>query len=107
MCEKELISLEEIQKIHFNLSMRAFPEHNKLLPYTEEICVSTCMLSSFPHGLSNRQLFNGGDSTMINVLISKVQTLFLFLLLLINKRQIKCQLSLKVLTFCRYLKEMR
>lgn len=54
--------------------MRAFPEHNKLLPHTQEICVA-CMLSSFPHGLSNRQHVDGGDSTMINVLLSIFQSL--------------------------------
>lgn len=54
--------------------MRAFPEYNKLLPHTQEICVA-CMLSSFPHGLSNRQHVDGGDSTMINVLLSIFQSL--------------------------------
>lgn len=43
---------------------------------TQEICVTTCMLSSFPHALSNRRLF--GDSTMINALPSIFQSCGLF-----------------------------
>lgn len=43
---------------------------------TQEICVSACMLSSFPHALSNRRLF--GDSTMINALPSIFQSCCLF-----------------------------
>lgn len=43
---------------------------------TQEICVTACMLSSFPHALSNRRLF--GDSTMINALPSIFQSCGLF-----------------------------
>lgn len=43
--------------------------------HTQEMCVIACMLSSFPHGLSNRQHFDGGDSTMINVFLSIFQSL--------------------------------
>lgn len=41
----------------------------------QEIRVSSCKLSSFPHGLSNRQRTDAGDSTMINVLLSIFQCL--------------------------------
>lgn len=41
----------------------------------QEIRVSSSKLSSFPHGLSNRQRADAGDSTMINVPLSIFQRL--------------------------------
>lgn len=37
---------------------------------TQEMWGSACLLSSFPHDLSNIRHFNSSDSTVINVLIS-------------------------------------
>lgn len=80
LCEKyqQLIGLEEIQKNPFLASPQELSQRIMNLTastHTQEMCVSACMLSSFPHGLSNRRHFDGGDSTMINVLLSIFQPL--------------------------------
>lgn len=70
--------MEEIQKNPFLVSPRELSQSiiNCFHAHTEGIRVSVCMLSSFPHGLSNRRHVDGGDSTMIYVL-SIIQSLCL------------------------------
>lgn len=79
VCVKNISNLSawrRFRKSIFSFSTRALPEDNKYDSFhTQEICVSACMLSSFPHGLSNRWHFDGGDSTVINVLLSIFQSL--------------------------------
>lgn len=95
VCVKNISNLSawmRFKKSIFSSSTKAFPVDNKFdCLHTQAICVSACMLSSFPHGLSNRRHFDGGDSTMINVLLSIFQSLCsyaivsLFPLLLISQ----------------------
>lgn len=81
VCVKNISNLSAwkiFRKSIFSFSMSAFPEDNRFdcfHTHTQEMCVIACMLSSFPHGLSNRQHFDGGDSTMINVFLSIFQSL--------------------------------
>lgn len=99
LCEKysEPIGLEEIQKNPFLVSPRELSQSiiNCFHAHTQVICVSVCMLSSFPHGLSNRQHVDSGDSTMIYVL-SIFQSLCLSAFVVtINKRLSKDKLLFK------------
>lgn len=55
-----LTALPELSQSIINYSRRC----------TQEMWGSACLLSSFPHDLSNIRHFNSSDSTMINVLIS-------------------------------------
>ena len=102
-----LLAWKIFRKSIFSFSMSAFPEDNKFdCFHTQEICVSACMLSSFPHSVSNRQHFDGGDSTMINEFLSIFQSLCssasvsisTLPQVSIDKRQIKGQLPFNLLS---------
>lgn len=61
----------KLRKSIFNCSARAF---QRIINYsrrcTQEMWGCACLLSSFPHDLSNICHFNSSNSTVINVLIS-------------------------------------
>lgn len=120
VCVKNISNLSAwriFRKSIFSFSVRTFPEDNAFDCFhththarTQDICVSACMLSSFPHGLSNRRHFDGGDSTIINVLLSIFQPLCssasvsisTVAHLSINERQIRGELSFNLLTFISF-----